>query len=534
MAALALKDLAAAPPPDRSAAAEIAADGDAGAWGDDDLVAAAPAPADDVSTALAGMAAAKVGGATELMTTATGETIQIERASGSDELRAARTWEELDLHPALLKGVYLADLARPFKIQEAALPLILSGFRAKPFRENMLAQAKSGSGKTAAFVLGMLQNVDLSLREPQAICVCPTRELTQQNANVTRQIGKVLMDECGLEVHVAVSETSSSGKGGKGGKGRSSSSSRERVTAHIVVGTPGKTLGLIKSKGLSTHRVTMLVLDEADEMDARGHRDDTRALRKALPEDVQVLCFSATYTDDVVRDIEASVFKRHASSKVLIASAADDDRSQLMVSEIAHVWCDAAEHPAGKLGIVEDIFDLLSAQQSIIFVNTRNDVHRIASLLQAKNFSTADLTGGRGTNGMDSTERDRVMQSFRDGKIKVLISTNLIARGIDVPGVNIVINYDLPVDFDQQRGAPKADVDTYIHRVGRTGRAGARGVAINLVDQAGSNGSDLKVLASLESHCFGPQPAPWTMIKKVPDASDVESIKDMAKKHLEA
>ena len=139
---------------------------------------------------------------------------------------------------------------------------------------------------------------------------------------------------------------------------------------------------------------------------------------------------------------------------------------------------------------------------------------------------------------MDANERDRVMAAFRDGKVKVLITTNVIARGIDVPGVNIVINYDLPVviDYSIPRGAsqkpPEPDSDTYIHRVGRTGRAGARGVAINLVDQAGSNNQDLAVLAALETRCFGAQPAPWTMIQKVPDASDVEAIKDMVRKKM--
>ena len=139
---------------------------------------------------------------------------------------------------------------------------------------------------------------------------------------------------------------------------------------------------------------------------------------------------------------------------------------------------------------------------------------------------------------MDANERDRVMAAFRDGKVKVLITTNVIARGIDVPGVNIVINYDLPVivDYSIPRGAsskpPEPDSDTYIHRVGRTGRAGARGVAINLIDQDASGGRDLEVLSGLETLCFGRQPTRWTMIQKVPDASDVESIKEMVKKKM--
>ena len=462
----------------------------------------------------------------ETVKTAEGDTIQVHRADGASALVAARTWEELNLDPALLKGVYLANFAKPFKIQEAALPLILDGFKKTPHRENLLAQAKSGSGKTAAFALGMLQNVDLSKPHVQGLCVCPTRELATQNAAVVRLIGKTLCEEKGLVVALALSEGAS--RGSRGGRGRGAR--QEPIRGHIVVGTPGRTLQLIKARALDTRGVTMLVLDEADEMDARGHRDDTRSLRKALPDACQVMCFSATYTDEVVRDIETSVFMRHPSSKVLIA-ATDDDRSALMVREIAHVWCDCKEHPNGKIGIVEDIYDLLSAQQSIIFVNTRKDVSAIASVLKAKSFSVEDLTGGK----MDAMVRDRVMAAFRDGKVKVLITTNVIARGIDVPGVNIVINYDLPViiDYSQPRGAgppPEPDSDTYIHRVGRTGRAGARGVAINLVDS--TDGRDMACLASLETKCFGRQPAPWTMIQKVPDASDIEAIKDMVRKKM--
>lgn len=147
----------------------------------------------------------------ETVKTAEGDTIQVHRADGASALVAARTWEELDLDPALLKGVYLANFAKPFKIQEAALPLILDGFKKAPHRENLLAQAKSGSGKTAAFALGMLQNVDLSKPHVQGLCVCPTRELATQNAAVVRLIGKTLCEEKGLVVALALSEGASRG-----------------------------------------------------------------------------------------------------------------------------------------------------------------------------------------------------------------------------------------------------------------------------------------------------------------------------------
>ena len=479
---------------------------------------------------VAALAKAQVSGASEAITTDDGATIRIERA-GVEELVAAQSWEDLNLSEALLKGVYLADFPKPFKIQQAALPLILSGFRKVP-KENMLAQAKSGSGKTAAFVLGMLANVDLRMKGTQALCVNPTRELANQNANVIRLIGKVLIEEQGLKVDVALPQSFAAADGERGGRrgGRYSRGrghhADERTDAHIVVGTPGKTLRMVKNRSIQAQGITMLVLDEADEMDSLGHRDDTRSLRKELPDDCQVLCFSATYTDEVVSDIERTVFKRHPHNKVLVDTAqvsANEDRSQLMVRQIAHVWCAAGDHPDGKLGIVEDVYDLLSAQQSIIFVNTRRDVHRIQAILQAKNFSTQDLTGGRAgaPGGMDARERDAAMRRFRDGEVKVLIATNVVSRGVDVPGVNIVINYDLPIDFD----TGSADCDTYIHRVGRTGRAGKRGVAINLVDA--TNPRELTVLRQIEQFCFPGEGA----IHKV-DAADVETIKTVAKAHL--
>ena len=377
----------------------------------------------------------------------------------------------------------------------------------------------------------MLANADLSVLAPQCLCVNPTRELAMQNASVIRLIGKTLMEEQGLTVAMALPQAEAEGgrgRGGRGGRGGRSRAPEEKIVAQIVVGTPGKTLSLVKRKLIDPRRVTMLVLDEADEMDSLGHRDDTRALRRELPDDLQVLCFSATYTEEVVGDIEKTVFKRRPHNKVLVDAAVSDtdDRSQLMVRQIAHVWCAAGDHPDGKLGVVEDVYDLLSAQQSIIFVNTRKDVQRIQALLQAKNFSTQDLTGGRSANGgMDARDRDAAMRRFRDGDVKVLIATNVVSRGVDVPGVNIVINYDLPVDFDTGR----ADCDTYIHRVGRTGRAGKKGVAINLVDA--NNPRELSVLRELERYCFGNDQKEWSHIHKV-DASDVETIKTVAKAHL--
>lgn len=471
---------------------------------------------------------------TEKLKTAQGETIRIERPEGSSSLVAIKKWEELALssekRDCLLRGLYGVRFDRPFKIQEAALPLILAGFATRP-RTCLLAQAKSGSGKTAAFVLGMLHNVDLSLISTQALCVCPTRELALQNANVAKEIGSVLIDEQNLVVAVVVSED------------RRQVRAREAVRGHVVVGTPGKCMEKIQRGRLEVSRVSTFVLDEADEMDAKGLRETTRELRRKLPVDCQVLCFSATYTRAGIKDIENSVFLRHRCEKLFVEPNAElrekrcgadplryeDGRVLTMVDDILHVWCDASQHPGGKDGIVEDIFDLLQAQQAYIFVATRNQARQVQRLLEAKHFSTVVLTGGaaKADDGMTGEQRDRAMADFRDGKIKVMITTNVLSRGIDVVGVNVVINYDLPVVHETQ----EADLETYIHRVGRTGRAGAKGLAINLV--MGNSPREMKVLGDLEKSCFGLQTTPWTKIQRVPDATDVEYIKGMAANHLQ-
>lgn len=473
---------------------------------------------------------------TEELTTAEGETIRVERAEGSSDFAAIKKWEDLALkgekREFLLRGVYNKRFDRPFKIQEAALPLILAGFARRP-RTCLLAQAKSGSGKTAAFVLGMLHNVDSTLNSTQALCVCPTRELALQNATVAQEIGAELMAETGLLVAVVVAED------------RRQMRSREAVRGHVVVGTPGKCMEKIQRSRLEVSAVTTFVLDEADEMDAKGLRETTRELRRKLPSDCQVLCFSATYTQAGIKDIERSVFLRHRCDKIFVEPGAErlgagssedvsnDDQGRVltMVEDILHVWCDASQHPAGKDGVVEDIFDLLQAQQAYIFVATRQQARHVQRLLEAKHFSTVVLTGGgsaiKTDDGMTGEQRDRAMADFRDGKTKVMITTNVLSRGIDVVGVNIVINYNLPVVHETQ----EADLETYVHRVGRTGRAGAKGLAVNLV--MANSPKDMKILADLETKCFGPQPTPWTKIKRLPDATDVEYIKDMAATHLQ-
>ena len=245
------------------------------------------------------------------------------------------------------------------------------------------------------------------------------------------------------------------------------------------------------------------------------------------------MCFSATYTTESVRDIEINLFKRAPSNKVLIPESHEDDKSSVMVATIDHMWIDASTHDGGKIGLLEDLYDLLQTNQSIVFFNTRKEVQRVEELLLKKGFATCELRGD-----MATAQRDAAMATFKAGKARVLLTTNVLSRGIDVPSVNMVINYDLPLMLVKgQRGGEQwtPDPTTYIHRVGRTGRAGAHGVAINFVGSSaaapGDKAKDLGNLETLEKHCYPKEVAEkgkWSMFRQVP-ADDVEQIKAMVK-----
>ncbi|KAI7899224.1 P-loop containing nucleoside triphosphate hydrolase protein [Cokeromyces recurvatus] len=362
-----------------------------------------------------------------------------QQADPNSPLYSVKSFEQLGLSPELLKGIYAMKFSKPSKIQERALPLLLGN---PP--KNMIGQSQSGTGKTAAFVLTMLSRINMGLNVPQAICLAPSRELARQIMDVVQKMGQFTNVTTKLVV-------------------KDSLKRNEPVHAQIVVGTPGSVGDAIKRRHLPVQAVKIFVLDEADNMlDQDGLGDQSIRIKNQLKGNPQIVLFSATFPEHVARF--ASKFAPNANEITL-------KREDLSVDAIKQLYmdCDSQEH---KYETLCNIYNLLTVSQSIIFCRYRDSADEIARRMIAQGHTVYALHGK-----MTPEERDRVMDDFRRGVFKVLITTNVLARGIDISQVSLVINYDLPTDQNGQ-----IDFEAYLHRIGRTGRFGRTGVSVILID----------------------------------------------------
>ncbi|KAF1985160.1 DEAD-domain-containing protein [Aulographum hederae CBS 113979] len=367
------------------------------------------------------------------------------QADPNNPLYSVKAFEELNLSPEILKGISQLNFRKPSKIQERALPLLL---RDPP--TNLIGQSQSGTGKTAAFTLNMLSRVDLNLKRPQALVLAPSRELARQIMGVVQAMGQFVT---GLRVVSAVPDPTRKGP----------------LEGHIVVGTPGTVMDLIRRRMLDPQGLKVLVLDEADNMlDQQGMGDQCKRVKSLLPRDIQVVLFSATFPEAVEK--YALHFAPNANELRL-------KHDELTVEGIKQFFfdCDGEEH---KYQTLVRFYGLMTIASSIIFVKRRDTAAEIERRMIGDGHKVAQLTGA-----LEGADRDKVIDSFRTGEAKVLITTNVLSRGIDVQSVSIVINYDIP-ELERPRGAP--DPETYLHRIGRTGRFGRVGVAINFLSDAAS------------------------------------------------
>ena len=344
------------------------------------------------------------------------------------------SFDNMDLREELLRGIYANGFETPSAIQQRAIKPVILG-------KDTIAQAQSGTGKTAAFSIGALQQLDLSVHECQALILAPTRDLAQQ----THAAGiAALGDYMGVRAHVCIGGTQV----------------REDIRAlqdgvHVVVGTPGRVYDLINRRALRTDAIRLFVLDEADEMLSRGFKDQIYEIFKFLPEKVQVALFSATMPMEVLE-----VTNRFMRQPVRILVK----RDELTLEGIKQFYI-AVEREEWKLDTLCDLYETLTITQAMIFVNTRRKVDWLTERMTERDFTVSAIHGD-----MDQRERDVILREFRSGSSRVLISTDLLARGIDVQQVSLVINYDLPTNREN-----------YIHRIGRSGRFGRKGVAINFL-----------------------------------------------------
>lgn len=366
------------------------------------------------------------------------------QANPNDPLYSIKSFEELGLDENILKGIYQMRFTKPSKIQEKALPLLL---RDPP--TNMIGQSQSGTGKTAAFVLNMLSRLDYSptmVNTPQALVLAPSRELARQILGVIQVMGSFVE---GLTAGVAIPM-------------EVANRNRDGLKVQIVVGTPGTTMDMIKRRQLMADKIKVLVLDEADNMlDQQGLGDQCIRVKQLLPKTVQVVLFSATFPNHVVE--YASRFAPNANQITL-------KHEELTVEGIKQLYLDCPTE-LDKFDALVRLYGLMTIGSSIIFVRTRHTALEIERRMNAENHTVACLTGE-----YLGAQRDIIIDSFRSGHSKVLITTNVLSRGIDVQTVSLVVNYDLPDD-----GHGNTDPQTYLHRIGRTGRFGRVGVSISLI-----------------------------------------------------
>lgn len=401
------------------------------------------------------------------------------QADPNSPLYSAKSFEELGLSQDLLNGLYAMKFGKPSKIQERALPLLLSN---PP--KNLIGQSQSGTGKTAAFALTMLSRVIKTIPTCQALCLSPSRELARQTLDVVRTMGKYT----GITSELAV----------PGSLGRG-----EQLTAQIVVATPGTIFDLIRRKQLDVSKLQVFVLDEADNMlDKQGLGSQCLRIKKLLPSTAQLVLFSATFPDDVYK---------YAQSFVPNANEIRLQHTELNVSAIKQLYMDCDSEEA-KYDALIHLYSLLTIGSSIIFVQKKKTADELFKRMTEQGHKVSVLHGD-----LDHEQRDKLIDDFRDGRSKVLIATNVLSRGIDIASVSMVVNYDLPVDQ-----AGHADPSTYLHRIGRTGRFGRVGVSVSFVHDRES----FKVLQEIKTY-FGDS----CEMTKVP-TDDWEEVEKIVKKAI--
>ncbi|KAL1344874.1 hypothetical protein AAHE18_08G075800 [Arachis hypogaea] len=322
---------------------------------------------------------------------------------------------------------------KPSAIQQRGIVPFIRGL-------DVIQQAQSGTGKTATFCSGILQQLDYSLVECQALVLAPTRELAQQIEKVMRALG----DYLGVKVHTCV-----------GGTLVREDKRILESGVHVVVGTPGRVFDMLRRQYLRPDSIRMFVLDEADEMLSKGFKDQIYDIFQLLPPKIQVGLFSATMPPEALEITRKFMNK---PVKILVK------RDELTLEGIKQFFVNV-EKEEWKLETLCDLYETLAITQSVIFVNTRRKVDWLTDKMRSRDHTVSATHGD-----MDQNTRDIIMREFRSGSSRVLITTDLLARGIDVQQVSLVINYDLPTQ-----------PENYLHRIGRSGRFGRKGVAINFV-----------------------------------------------------
>ena len=357
-------------------------------------------------------------------------------------------FEEMELNNKILRAVRDMGFEEPSPIQARAIPLEREG-------KDIIGQAQTGTGKTAAFGIPLLEKVDPKSRKLQAIVLCPTRELAIQVAEEIRRLAKYMHGVKVLPVY--------------GGQEIVKQIRSLKDGVQIVIGTPGRVMDHMRRKTIKTAAIHTVVLDEADEMLNMGFLEDMETILSQLPQERQTLMFSATMPQEIM-DIARRFQKDPEVVKVV--------KKELTVPKVTQYYYDVK--PKNKVEVLCRLLDMYSPKLSIVFCNTKKQVDELVEDLQGRGYFAEGLHGD-----LKQSQRDKVMNGFRTGRTEILVATDVAARGIDVGNVEAVFNYDIPQDDEY-----------YVHRIGRTGRAGKEGRAFSLVV-----GREVYKLREIQRYC---------------------------------
>lgn len=384
-----------------------------------------------------------------------------------EEIENRLKYSDSGIHPDILKAVEEMGFETMTPIQEQAIPVLLEG-------KDIIGQAQTGTGKTAAFAIPMIQSVDPQLKKPQGIILCPTRELAMQAAEEIRKLTKYMSGIKVLPVY--------------GGQDILRQIRALSQGVQIIVGTPGRVMDHLRRHTIKTAYIKMIVLDEADEMLNMGFREDIETVLEDMPKQHQMALFSATMPQAIL-DITGTYQKNAVYIKVT--------PKEITVSAIKQAYYRVAKKDKAEALI--RLLDYYQPARSLVFCNTKRMVDEIIGILKERGYEAEGLHGDLSQN-----QRDTVMNLFRNGRCAILIATDVAARGIDVSGVDAVFNYDIP-----------EDIEYYVHRIGRTGRAGRKGRAFTLI-----SGREIFKIRDIERICH-------TTIRerKIPTPADIIRVK---------
>jgi translation initiation factor 4A len=369
--------------------------------------------------------------------------------SSGPELEQINSWDELNISDDLLRGIYSYGFEKPSPIQSKAIKPIIEG-------RDIIAQAQSGTGKTATFSIGALSRVDLNDKNNQVLILSPTHELTKQTAKVIRSLATMMP---GLRIQTMIGGSSIEGD----------AEFMYGAPPHIIVGCPGRVYDMIKRRHINANKLKLVIIDEADEMLSQGFKDQIYNIFQNFNNDIQVALFSATLPLNIYT-ITDQIMRHPVKISVAAEMLTLDGIKQYFV---------ALNDDVEKYATLKDIYQSISLSQCIIYCNS---VKRVADLYDAMtedHFPVCCIH-----SNMEKGEREASLDQFRAGSARVLISSNVTARGIDVQQVSTVINFDLP-----------RDAHTYLHRIGRSGRWGRKGTGINFITKR-----DTQMIRDIESY----------------------------------